>query len=246
MSRFIIITGTILLAFVFVSPKLMAQRSKKPNWGKKSTSFYKGKYNNIRMSPRKAKVVCPIFEDSKYPYHGFGFKIGDPFALTYKFYASKHFAIAIDGGSAASGLYSEHHRENFSKYFPADTLVGDQSISYLGHTVKTEWVIEGKVMFQNDASELLKGLQWYVGAGWQAREVNIDYEYLLEISFAENEIGKTKILRTTMGPVGTIGIEYAYFEIPISAFLEVEGYYDVVENPGWLRLQGGVGLRYVF
>jgi len=205
------------------------------------------RHKPIKISRSKARVVCPVFEDSQYPYQGVGVKLGDPFAFTYKFYGSKNFAIALDAGSAASGLYSEHHRNNFDKNFELDSsILNIESFSYLSHTVNSEWVLEGKILFQNDASDLLKGLQWYVGAGLQWRQLDIEYEYLLEINFTDNQIDRFNVKSTTMGPTAALGIEYAYFDLPISAFLEVEGYYDLVENPGWFRLQGGVGLRYVF
>ena len=43
-----------------------------------------------------------------------------------------------------------------------------------------------------------------------------------------------------------MGIEYAYFNIPISAFMELEYFTDIQADPGWSRFEGGVGLRYVF
>lgn len=215
-----------------------AQHKKKP--------FFKGRYKSIRVSKSKAKVVCPIFEQSKYPYQGIGIKLGDPFAATYKFYATKKFAIALDFGSAASGLYNKYHREKFPLYTEGDTLGDNQNISYLSHKVKSEWVVEGKLLYHSDASELLTGLQWYIGAGWQWRSLKIDYEYFLEISTQENEIGKFNVNRFTMGPTGVLGLEYAYFDLPISAFMEVEVFKDVLKDPEWLRFQGGVGLRYVF
>jgi hypothetical protein len=49
-----------------------------------------------------------------------------------------------------------------------------------------------------------------------------------------------------MGPQVIIGIEYAYFQIPISAFMELEYFMDVQADPGWQRFEGGVGLRYIF
>ncbi|MTI41610.1 hypothetical protein [Fulvivirga lutimaris] len=211
-----------------------------------STSAYRGRYKNIKVSRAKAKVVCPIFEDSQYPYQGIGIKVGDPFAITYKFYAAKNFAIAIDGGKAASGLYSGYHRENFQDLIEPDTLGFDQGVGYLGHIVKKEWVLEGKALYQRDASKVLKGLQWYVGAGWQWRNTDIQYEYLLEISFDENEINILDESYLTMGPVAVLGIEYSYFTIPVSAFMEIEWYTDVVQDPGWQRFQGGVGLRLIF
>ncbi|MBL6446172.1 hypothetical protein JMN32_07625 [Fulvivirga sp. 29W222] len=212
----------------------------------KSKSFYKGRYKSVKVSKAKAKVVCPIFEHSKYPYQGIGVKLGDPFAVTYKFYATKNFAVAIDFGSAASGLYNKYHRDNFINYSATDSVLGSESISYLGHKVKSEWVSEGKLLYHHDASKLLSGLQWYIGAGWQLRQLNIEYEYFLEINSNENELGKFDVNRFTMGPTGALGLEYAYFELPVSAFLEIEMFSDMVEDPGWIRFQGGVGIRYVF
>ncbi len=52
--------------------------------------------------------------------------------------------------------------------------------------------------------------------------------------------------RFYMGPTLVTGMEYAYFNSPVSLFVEVEVFRDIREDPGWTRLQGGVGLRYVF
>jgi hypothetical protein len=49
-----------------------------------------------------------------------------------------------------------------------------------------------------------------------------------------------------MGPQIVGGIEYAYFQLPLSAFMEVEFFTDVQADPGWQRFEGGVGLRYIF
>jgi len=46
--------------------------------------------------------------------------------------------------------------------------------------------------------------------------------------------------------VGVLGFEYSYFSLPISAFIEIEWFTDVLLDPGYQRFQGGVGLRYVF
>ncbi len=211
-----------------------------------ATSSHRGRFKQINISRAKARVVCPIFEDSQYPYHGIGIKVGDPFAFTYKFYAAKNFAIAIDGGKASSGLYSGYHRDNFENLIDRDTLGFNQDIGYLGHVVKKEWVLEAKALYQKDASKVLKGLQWYAGAGWQWRDTKIQYEYLLEINFDENEINVINESYLTMGPVLVLGIEYSYFTIPVSAFMEIEWYTDVVQDPGWQRFQGGVGLRLIF
>ncbi len=235
--------AVVMLCLLFAD-ELFAQKQRRPT----STSHHRGRFKQINISRAKAKVVCPIFEDSQYPYHGIGFKVGDPFAFTYKFYASSNFSIAIDAGKTASGLYSKYYRENFDNLTQPDTLDQsiEQGIEYLGHIVEEDWVLEGKVLYQRDAGKLLKGLQWYIGAGLQWRSTSIQYEYQLDISFDRSEIFTFDESFVTMGPTAVLGIEYSYFTIPISAFMEIEWYTDVVEDPGWSRLQGGVGLRWIF
>lgn len=232
----------LLLLFILGAEEVYSQKSRRPT----ATSHHRGRFKQINISRTKARVVCPIFEDSQYPYHGIGVKVGDPFALTYKFYASPTFSIAIDGGKTASGLYSKYYRENFGDLIAPDTLNIDQQVSYLGHIVNEDWMLEGKLLYQKDASKLLKGLQWYAGAGLQWRRTDIQYEYLLDISFDRSEIQTIDNSYITMGAVGAFGIEYSYFSIPIAAFMEIEWFTDILNDPGWSRFQGGVGLRLIF
>lgn len=213
-----------------------AQRSK--GGGK---SYYTKSANNrppIRMSRSKARVVCPIFEDSGFPYHGIGIKVGDPFAITYKYYASKHFAVAADIGRSASGLYSSYYSEVFNEFQPATS-------DYYSHKVGADWVGEVKFLYQIGIEQISPGLQLYVGLGWEVRSLRIQYDYFAE----EDGLPKNfqqEYERLTQGAQGVFGIEYSYFKLPISAFMELEYYYDVVKDPGYTKIQGGVGLRYVF
>ncbi len=242
--RYIFIIGLCLIMTETIS---YGQKRKRPT----ATSSHRGRFKQIHISRAKARVVCPIFEESQYPYMGIGVKLGDPFAITYKFYASKSFSIAIDGGKAASGLYSKFHRDNADDLTEPDTLNTnpngfEQNVSYSSHTVKSEWVVEGKLLYQRDASKLLKGLQWYVGAGWQWRNPHIQYEFQIQEDVFDNAFDTRNESYITMGPTVVLGIEYSYFTMPISAFMEVEWYTDVLKYPGWSRFQGGVGLRYIF
>ena len=201
-----------------------------------------------RVNGNKARIICPIFKESRYPYQGIGFKLGDPFALTYKFYASKHFAFAADVGKAASGLYNRYYRDAFVTYLP-DTLKKDQSISYLTHKAISDLFIETKFLYQWDVEKISKGLQFYAGLGWQWRNTVLEYDYnYIDASSNQDDgkFGKFKETRFTYGPVAVIGFEYSYFSLPISAFIEIEGFTDALLDPGYTRFQGGVGLRYVF
>lgn len=208
------------------------------------------RYGVPKVSRGKALIMCPIFEESKYPYQGLGFKLGDPFAFTYKFYPTKHWAFAFDAGKASSGLYNKYYRGSFKGYLP-DTLSGGsgQSIQYLTHTVPYDWFLEAKFLYQWDAEKISKGLQLYVGAGWQWRNTGLEYQYLYNPSNNPNDLGTNGRFsrnRFTFGPVVLVGFEYSYFTLPVSAFIEVEIFTDTFLDPGYQRFQGGVGLRYVF
>lgn len=235
-----------VVVFICLLPAsgLLAQRSNPV----RTKSPYTRDRHNFRapvVGHHKAKTICPIFENSKYPYQGIGFKVGDPFALSYKLYPNKHFAFVADVGKPASGLYSKLFREELTR--KADELLPNvDAVEYISHKVKSDWVIDIKGLYHMDADKLAKGLQFYTGIGWEYRKSAIEYIYLFETGAQENEFGRLRNNRTTQGVQAVVGIEYAYFQIPISAFIEMEYFIDVVQQPGWRQQQGGIGLRFVF
>ncbi|MCI0750975.1 MAG: hypothetical protein L0Y35_03995 [Flammeovirgaceae bacterium] len=235
----------LVVAFCLCSLHAIGQRKPKVHHGGRTTkSITRHNYNVIKVSRSKAQIVCPVFQDSGFPYQGIGLKLGDPFALTYKFYFNKKFSVALDGGKAASGLYNSYYRSIFREGFKNDSL------EYLTHKANSDWVVEGKALYSFSADKISPGLKVYVGAGWQWKQSAIKYEYLnTNDGDGDPDTGnleRSVYNRSTMGPLGVLGIEYSYFKMPISAFMELEFYTDVVKDPGYRRLQGGVGLRYVF
>jgi hypothetical protein len=208
-----------------------------------------GKPRSVPKSKTKAAIICPIFDERRYPYQGIGVKLGDPIALTYKFYATPNLALAVDAGITASSLYNNYYRTAFVDYIP-DSLEANESMQYLSHKVTRDILLEGKFLYQWSADKLSKGLHFYAGAGWQWRNTTIHYNYLFEATPPPgNRVSQSDRLlqsRYTYGPVGIIGFEYAYFSIPISAFIEIEWFSDLGVDRGYNRFQGGVGLRYVF
>jgi len=225
-----------LLSCIMIGQSSLAQKRK---------SMYSYKYKSVRMSKQKAQVVCPIFENSKYPYHGIGIKVGDPVAVTYKYYQSDKFAIAIDGGSAASGLYSKHHRERFENSLEEETSDLSET-RYVKHEIINEYVVEAKLLYQTKADKIFPGLQSYAGVGWQFRQPNIRYAYFFEPRPRQREIGEFESAKLVHGPTFSVGLEYAYFKIPVSAFVETSLFVDIADDQGWTKIQGGVGVRYVF
>lgn len=197
------------------------------------------------VSKGKARIICPIFQNSQYPYQGLGIKVGDPVALAYKFYPNKHWSFAADAGKAASGLYSKYYRKAFLEYLP-DTLTGEESIKYAAHQALTDWFVETKFLYQWNAEKISPGLQLYAGLGWQWRSTKLEFDYIYEDGAFENKLGKFRESRFTYGPVAVVGFEYSYFSLPLSAFIEIEWFTDALLDPGYRRFQGGVGLRYIF
>jgi hypothetical protein len=221
-------------------------------WAQKKKVTHSGSKNNRTgfngAKSKGKKIACPVFENSKYPYHGFGFKLGDPFAFTYKFYPSKRIAFAADLGKAASSLYNRYFREKFNEYQNYDTLSTNALVTYLSHRVKGDFIGELKMLYHFDAKGISPGLQVYVGAGWEWKNTRLSYDYLYEGSGPGSETlpGTFLVNRATQGPQGVVGIEYSYFKLPISAFMELEYFADVQADPGWRNVEGGVGLRYIF
>ncbi len=167
-------------------------------------------------------------------------------AVTYKLYASRNLAFSFDVGRTANGLYNEYYSNVFMDYM-RDSLKEGVSVQQLSHRVLSDLFLEGKLLYQWDAEQISKGLQVYTGAGWQWRSADIRYEYLYNDALTgASQVNIFNQTRFTYGPVAVLGFEYAYFSIPISAFIEVEWFYDVGLDPSYNRFQGGVGLRYVF
>jgi hypothetical protein len=184
---------------------------------------------------------------AQFPHHGFGFKLGDPFALTYKFYGSQKFSFALDFGRAASSLYNRYFRQKFNTYISSDTFrTSDASISYISHKVTSDLTGEVKLLYHVDAKEISPGLAFYLGGGWEWKDTNVLYTYLYSNSGSEGRPGQFKSRRLTMGPQLIVGIEYGDFKVPVSAFMELEYYKDIQVDPDWYRFEGGVGLRYIF
>lgn len=188
--------------------------------------------------------------NSAYPYQGLGFKLGDPFAITYKYYASENFGIVVDFGKASSGLYNRYYREQFDNFVDTDTLSGEAELDYLTHKVNADWVAEIRLLRHFDAKVVSPGLKAYVGIGGELKYTNIMYQYLYNTdpngNNNVNSLGQFDERRITFGAQATAGIEYSYFQIPISAFMEIEMYVDLAQDPGWSKVQGGAGLRYIF
>ena len=226
--------------FLFSWNSVFSQRSDltRKNNKVKNYSTHKFKKN------KKFAEICPIFHVSEYPYQGIGLKIGDPLALTYKFYATTKWAFGIDVGKASEGLYSQLHKKRFeSVAVPADT-----SYFYVSHEVLNQNVFSAKLFYYKEGPRTIKGLDFYVGLGYQMQFADIKYDYIA-VSELPPETRETKQVTLSFQPKGVEamgGLEYAYFDLPVTVFAELGIFFGTDNVQQWQKFQGGMGIRYVF
>jgi hypothetical protein len=247
--RFLKISLTVLVCFVSFIPGIC----QKKNYTKSYWTRWEHNYRAPTATGHKARIICPGAKKSEYPYHAFGVKLGDPFAFSYKFYPGKRLAFVADFGKASSGLYSRYFRQKFDQYSTSpegDTLSTGSKLTYSSHKVKADIIGELKMLYRVNAKKISPGLEFYGGVGWEWKRTTLDYGYFFDGTSSSgkpiNEFQIVRKNRSTMGPQAVAGIEYAYFKIPLSAFMEIEYFTDVTLDPGWQRFEGGVGLRYMF
>jgi len=241
MARTKILLACFFLGFLsFLSFPAFSQHSEITRKNKKTKNYSSVKFRKNQ----KMAQICPIFHLSEYPYQGIGFKVGDPFTITYKFYATEHIAFGVDVGSAASGLYSNLFRDMFKDVESPP----DSTFLYRGHKVLNQNVFAAQIFYYKEGPKAIKGLDIYFGIGWEIQFVDVRYDYLIVENSPPNNAknGKDPITMSfqPMGPIGTFGLEYAYFSLPITVFLEGSLFYDT--QVSWRRFQGGIGIRYVF
>ncbi|MCU0356252.1 MAG: hypothetical protein MUE95_01600 [Cyclobacteriaceae bacterium] len=198
-------------------------------------------YDNPASVRSKKGSSVPVFDEAGYPYQGIGIKLGDPMALTFKFYFSERLALEADFGRALSGLYSSYSEGLFDTFFSEPS----KTFSYDDHAVDKDWTGNLKILYHIPAENLVKSMRAYTGLGWQVRDARINYTYLVT-----SQVGTvpetTDVRYQTQGATLTLGVEHNPASSPIVLFAEGVLFYDLDKDPGRMRVQGGVGLRYVF
>ena len=167
---------------------------------------------------------------------GFGLRLGDPFGLTYKYYMPYHRAFEVNFGTTAGSWYSGYYRNNFNNISEFDEY------QYLGHSVRYALAVQGRLLFHEQFPERIAGLEWYYGFGAQLRIAGQEYDYRLP----GNRIERDSRVDLGIGPDFILGAEYIIPDVPLTAFIDINLFVELIDNPFMFRFQGGIGVRYDF
>ncbi|WP_200975720.1 hypothetical protein [Echinicola sp. 20G] len=170
-----------------------------------------------------------------------GLRIGEPLSITYKTFIEEKISIEamIGRGSANSSAY---YRKVFDNNKPAPGAF------YLNHSAGGGVSLNGRVAYHEDITaefDITEGtLLAFGGAGLQLRSIGLEYAY--EEAPDANVVRYESRNNIDFGPEVFGGAEYYFEEMPISVFAELGLMLEIADRPGHVKLQGGIGARYIF
>ncbi|TDQ14950.1 hypothetical protein DFQ04_2831 [Algoriphagus boseongensis] len=172
---------------------------------------------------------------------GAGVRLGEPFSLTYKDFLDDYlsFEVMVGSGGVNKGDY---YRKSFENNPPSSNSF------YLNHTADRGISLNFRMALHEDITDMFDIEQGYLlgyaGAGAQIRTTRVTYAYqpnpIQSGPFLEEE-------RTNFdfGPEVFGGAEYYFDETPISVFVEIGLFVELIDRIN-MRGQGGIGVRYLF
>lgn len=176
---------------------------------------------------------------------GVGVRLGDPTGFTAKKYLRQGRAWEYILGRPAGWWYGDgYYRDRFrNKNLPGDTRF-DRIRNYNALSFQMRY------LFHLDFPDA-PGLQWYYGFGGQLRISTFDYYYSTFVPTGPGNSGfwRPEVQRGTafgVGADGVLGMEYTFSEAPISVFLDLNLYLEILERPFFAAGQLGLGVRYNF
>ncbi|WP_186756083.1 hypothetical protein [Echinicola salinicaeni] len=170
-----------------------------------------------------------------------GLRLGEPLSITYKTFIEEKISLEAMIGRGSSNS-SSYYRRVFDNNKPAPGSF------YVNHSSGGGLSLNGRVAYHEDVTsefDITEGkLLAYGGAGLQLRSMSVEYAYY--------ETPDASILRyenrnnVDFGPEVFGGGEYYLEELPITVFAEIGLMMEIVDRPGHIKLQGGLGVRYLF
>ncbi len=173
---------------------------------------------------------------------GAGIRLGEPISLTYKDFLEDYLSYEIMlGGGGVNG--SDYYRKDFESNPPASNAF------YIGHSASRGVSINFRMALHEDITDVFEITQGYLlgyaGAGVQVRTSNVDYSYVLNSSNPNQPVLTEERTNFDFGPEAFAGAEYYFDETPISIFVEIGMFVELIDRIN-IKGQGGIGVRYLF
>lgn len=176
---------------------------------------------------------------------GAGIRLGEPFSLTYKDFIEDYLSYEIMIGAAGVNG-SDYYRKDFENNPPSSNAF------YQGHSASSGISLNFRMALHEDITDVFEITQGYLlgygGAGVQLRTTQVSYSYFVTNPNPSPGGGIPSIEERSnfdLGPEVFAGAEYYFDETPISVFLEVGVFLELIDRVN-LKGQGGIGIRYLF
>lgn len=173
---------------------------------------------------------------------GIGLRLGEPFSITYKKFLDDN--IAIEGMFGRAGANSaQYYIRSFDNNRPSPNSF------YAGHSTTNIFSFNLRGVYHEDITDafnISEGyLLGYFGLGAQLRTAKVDYAFT-DSSISNNTVFRERRRNLDFGPEIFGGTEYYFDELPMSIFGEVGMFMELLDRFGHIRLQGAIGIRYLF
>jgi hypothetical protein len=173
-----------------------------------------------------------------------GFKMGDPYGLTLKYYFPKYVTIEVVGGSSFAGLNAKYLRN----WFLLDSLNDPRNgvfLQYTSHEVNSIYALQSRIMFTHPVHKTkFPELSYYIGAGLQYMVLDVTYYYTYEVPPDMFTVKSQDQTFHNIGPEYILGTEYDFKGMRLSTFAEINLFAQDRLKPFDLRLMGGMGVRW--
>lgn len=174
---------------------------------------------------------------------GIGVRVGDPTGLTIKKYMDGSAWELNIGG--ANLLYDKGLYSNFFYNWMSSHSFKDQKLKYTTNSQSPPFGFQLHYLIQK---EITPSMHWYYGGGGQFRihKCRYSFQYQLPGSTAWRYSTGGIVTDLDIGGDGVIGVEYTPQNVPLSLFLDLTLFMEVVDEPFNFWAQGGIGLRFNF
>lgn len=196
--------------------------------------------------------TCVVMQEKNY-LGGVGLKVGAPIGLTYKMYFLKRFAFEVAGGFSNTSTSEDYIKDKFNQALKAHFDDPDKfaAYDYSIHSLEGSYAGQVRLMMHLPIPRGLSGrgfenLDWYVGIGAEIRVIDIKYLYKYQKGTHSEDIESFRHRLVELGPEWMLGFEYAFKDIPLSAFAEMGMFIRINEKTPFSAVQGGLGVRLNF